>query len=83
MNNADNGMIPFTNIYLNNIDIGFIQIGGKSIAISRCLPTFPRNKRNTKYNNTKHSCHIEYKLPAKCFLCGLIHSLFQRLVGHI
>ena len=30
---------------MNNIDNGFIQIGGKSIAISSCLPTFPRNKR--------------------------------------
>ena len=25
---------------MNNIDNGFIQIGGKSIAISSCLPTF-------------------------------------------
>ena len=41
-------MIQFTNIYMNNIDNGFIQIGGESIAISSCLPTFPRNKRKHK-----------------------------------
>ena len=26
------------------------KLGGGGIAISSCFPTFPRNKRNTKYN---------------------------------
>ena len=29
---------------MNNTDNGFVQIGGKSIAISSCLPTFLRNR---------------------------------------
>ena len=43
MNNTNNGIIQFTNIYMNTIDNGCIQIGGERtcIAISSCLPTFP------------------------------------------
>ena len=54
MNNIDNGIIQFTNIYIymNNTDNGFIQIGGKSIVIFSCFSTFSRDKRNT---NKKHS----------------------------
>ena len=33
---------------MNNIDNGFIQIGGKSIAISSCLPTFPPLQKKTQ-----------------------------------
>ena len=35
----------FTSIYIINIGNKVIQIGGKSIAIYSCLPTFPLEKK--------------------------------------
>ena len=51
----------FTSISIINIDNKIIQIGGKSIAIYSCIPTFPREK-NPKEINKKTLCYEEHKL---------------------
>ena len=47
-----------TSIYIINIDNKVIQIGGKSIAIYSCLPTFHREK----INKNKTLSYEEHKL---------------------
>ena len=59
----------FTSIYIINIGNTVIQIGGKSIAIYSCLPTFPLEKKN-KINKIKHSVMKNIDYSAKWQLRG-------------
>ena len=69
----------FTSIYIINIDNKVIQIGGKSITIYSCLPTFPLEKKKKKKKKINNNIVYSRKHDIAPFLKhgNCIHNIYH------